>query len=197
MGFLRENREDLVDCSRFKMLTCKVVKKNGAEPTECEMKISNSLLELESDSDLKAQLREIYITEAKEIVFHESKKVTLICVPQPLLRFVQKIQVRLVRELEKKIGNNVVIIAERKILPVQTRKTRNQKQKRPRSRTLTNVHEKILEDLCFPAEIIGKRIRHKIDGSRIHKIAIDRNNSNLVEHKLETFAVVYKTLTGK
>lgn len=46
----------------------------------------------------------------------------------------QKIQARLVRELEKKFsGKHVVFIGDRKILPKPTRKTRTQtKQKRPR-----------------------------------------------------------------
>lgn len=38
------------------------------------------------------------------------------------------------------------------------------------SRTLTAVHDGILEDLVFPAEIVGKRIRVKLDGSRLIKV---------------------------
>src|SRR5579871_767902 len=34
------------------------------------------------------------------------------------------------------------------------------------SRTLTTVHENTLNDLVYPAEIVGKRIRVKMDGSR-------------------------------
>ena len=45
----------------------------------------------------------------------------------------QKIQTRLVRELEKKFsGKHVVFIAQRRILPKPTRKTNKLKQKRPR-----------------------------------------------------------------
>ena len=39
-------------------------------------------------------------------------------------------------------------------------------QVRPRSRTLTSVHEAILDDLVFPANICGKRTRHALDANK-------------------------------
>ena len=80
---------------------------------------------------------------------------------------------RLVRELEKKFsGKHVVFIAQRRILPKPTRKANKLKQKRPRSRTLLAVHNSILDDLVYPAEIVGKRIRIRLDGSRLFKVHI-------------------------
>ena len=88
------------------------------------------------NSDLKQQLRELYITGAKVIsseifivhpffnqdlrsipLFQEievqGKKALIIFVPVPQLRAYQKIQSRLVRELEKKFsGKHVVFIAQ-------------------------------------------------------------------------------------
>jgi small subunit ribosomal protein S7e len=74
---------------------------------------------------------------------------------------------RLTRELEKKLSDRyVVFVAQRRVLPKPKKGTKST-QKRPRSRTLTAVHEKILEDLVFPSEIVGKRTRVGVDGSKL------------------------------
>ena len=44
---------------------------------------------------------------------------------------------------------------------------------RPRTRTLTAVHDGLLEDVVYPAEIVGKRVRYRLDGSKIIKVRFD------------------------
>lgn len=78
--------------------------------------------------------------------------------------------------------------------PLRSRQVKN---RRPRSRTLTAVQDAILEDLVFPTEIVGKRVRYHTDGSKTLKVYLDPKERNSTEFKLETFAGVYKKLTGK
>ena len=74
---------------------------------------------------------------------------------------------------------------QRRILskPKKNQRTK-QKQLRPRSRTLTAVHDAMLEDLVYPAEIIGKRIRVRLDGTRLIKVHLDKTQQTNIEHKV-------------
>jgi len=57
-------------------IQAKIVKKGSAGPDQFELSIAQALLELENNSDLKAQLRELYITKAKEIELLGKKVIT-------------------------------------------------------------------------------------------------------------------------
>ena len=107
----------------------------------------------------------------------------------------------LTRELEKKFSDrHVLILASRRILPRPKRSNRSrtsQTQKRPRSRTLTAVHDAILTDLVFPVEIVGKRLRTKEDGSKVLKVVLDEKEKNTIDHRLDTYSEVYRRLTGR
>ena len=46
------------------------------------------------------------------------------------------------------------------------------------------VHNAILDDLVYPAEIVGKRIRIKLDGSRLFKVHLDKTQQTNIEHKV-------------
>ncbi|EIN10476.1 40S ribosomal protein S7 [Punctularia strigosozonata HHB-11173 SS5] len=167
-------------------------------PDEIETAVAQAIIDLEnSNSDLKTELRPLQISAAREVDVRGGKKAIVVFVPVPQLKAFHKVQARLTRELEKKFSDrHVVFVAQRRMLPKPTRTSRV-KQKRPRSRTLTQVHEKILEDLVFPSEIVGKRTRVAVDGSKLLKVFLDSKDATSVEYKLDSFSSVYRRLTGK
>jgi small subunit ribosomal protein S7e len=177
----------------------KIVKSGGAAITEFETQVAQELYNLEiSATELKADLHDLNISAAKEVEVENGRKAVVIYVPFRQLKDFHKIQTRLVRELEKKFaGKHVVIIAQRTILPKTIARSIKHNGPRARSRTLTSVHESILEDIVYPTEIVGKRIRYKTDGSKVLKVYLDPKDQVNVETKLETFSTVYKTLTKK
>merc|ERR1712060_178874 len=119
-------------------------------------------------------------------------------VPFRAWKTVRKIQGRLIRELEKKFNKkHVIFVANRTILDKNFR--RKGLKVRPRTRTLTAVHDAILEDVVGPTEIIGRRTRIGLDGSKLIKIILDPKDkgNEAVDTKLATFSAVYKKLTNK
>jgi len=170
----------------------------SASPDETETLVAQSLIDLENNvPELKAELRPLQISAAREVDVKGGKKAIVIFVPMPQVKAFRKVQQRLTRELEKKFTDrHVVFIAQRRMLRKPTRTSRV-KQKRPRSRTLTSVHEKILEDLVYPTEIVGKRTRVGVDGSKLLKVLLDAKDATSLEYKLDSFSSVYRRLTGK
>ncbi|KAK4602131.1 hypothetical protein RGQ29_011263 [Quercus rubra] len=174
----------------------KIQKDKDVEPTEFEDTVAQYLFDLENtNQELKSDLKDLYINSASQMDVSGNRKAVVVYVPFRLRKAFRKIHLRLVRELEKKFsGKDVVLIASRRIVRPPKKGSAAQ---RPRTRTLTSVHENMLEDIVHPAEIVGKRIRYRIDGSKIMKVYLDPKERNNTEYKLETFAGVYRKLTGK
>ncbi|GMP33039.1 hypothetical protein CsSME_00006532 [Camellia sinensis var. sinensis] len=147
----------------------KIHKDKDAEPTEFEESVAQALFDLENtNQELKSELKDLYINSAVQIDVSGNRKAVVIHVPYRLRKVFRKIHVRLVRELEKKFsGKDVILIATRRIMRPPKKGSAIQ---RPRSRTLTSVHENMLEDIVVPAEIVGKRVRYHLDGSKIMKV---------------------------
>ncbi|ESR44008.1 hypothetical protein WN944_005256 [Citrus x changshan-huyou] len=174
----------------------KIQKDKDAEPTEFEETVAQALFDLENtNQELKSDLKDLYINQAIQMDVSGNRKAIVVYVPYRLRKAYRKIHSRLVRELEKKFsGKDVVLIATRRIVRPPKKGSAVQ---RPRSRTLTAVHDAMLEDVVYPAEIVGKRVRYRLDGSKIIKIFLDPKERNNTEYKLESFSGVYRKLTGK
>eukprot|EP00929_Paragymnodinium_shiwhaense_P079986 TRINITY_DN416_c0_g1_i3.p2 TRINITY_DN416_c0_g1~~TRINITY_DN416_c0_g1_i3.p2 ORF type:complete len:194 (+),score=74.43 TRINITY_DN416_c0_g1_i3:74-655(+) len=177
----------------------KIVKEKGVAPTELEEEVAKALFDIEVSpaSDIKSEIRDVFISSAKEIDVKQ-KKAVIVHIPYRAWATVKKIQGRLIRELEKKFSKrHVFFVANRTILDKNFR--RKGLSVRPRSRTLTAVHDSILEDVVGPTEIVGRRTRVSVDGSKLMKIVLDPKDKDkeMIDGKLETFAAVYKSLTNK
>jgi len=180
----------------------KLRKKEGENLTPLETQVAQALFDLETGtSDLKNELRDLQIITARELTSlkkEDDKKSIVIFIPTDQVKEFRRIQARLVRELEKKFsGRPVVLLAQRRIIRKPPRNSRKALEKRPYSRTVAAVHQAILEDLVYPTEIVGKRIRYRLDGSSVLKIQLDPRDKQSTEYKLDTFNTVYKKVTGK
>ena len=185
----------------------KIIKDNGQEPTDLEDDVAKALFELQeqAEAEMKVYLRDLAFSSAREVDVNANKKAVIIIVPYRLLAKYHKrlltnacLQTRLVRELEKKFsGKIVVIIGQRRILNKPKKNERLSKQKRPRSRTLTAVHDAILEDLVYPTQIVGKRLRVTVDGQKTLKVLLDPGKATELEYKLDAYATVYRKLTNQ
>ena len=64
---------------------------------------------------------------------------------------------------------------------------------------LPAVHDKLdatINDLKGKPDSVNKRLRYKLDGSKLLKVFLDAKDRNTSEYKLETFAECYRKLSG-
>lgn len=182
------------------MATRKIQKAKGEEVTPFEHQIAQAITDIEtnSDNETKALLKNFKISSAKEVDLADGKKAVVVFVPYPSIREARKVQLKVVGELEKKLsGRPVLLLAQRRILTKKSKTNRVASQKRPHSRTLTSVHDAILDDIVYPSEITARRTRVRVDGSKIIKITLDPKEKAAIEQKLDSITSVYKKLTGR
>lgn len=174
--------------------------KKTREMSELERLVLSNLIKISNSSpDLRTQMKGLDLDSAEEITVDASgQKALIVKVPFRTLPHFKKIHQKLVQELEKLFsGQHVIIVGKRNILPTESRKNHVKRQLRPRSRTLTAVHQAILEDIVYPNDIVDQRIRVRLDASKKIRVYLSPKEKSTMAGKLNTFSAVYKHLTKK
>merc|ERR1711881_579322 len=126
-------------------ITNKLQKRNNARASDIENTVASAILDIQTSADpaTKEQLMQLHVIAVKEMDVG-GRNAIAIMVPPPQVVGWQKIQTKIVRELEKKFsGKHVMIIGQRKVMAKEARKAgaKCYKQKRPISRSVKHVHE--------------------------------------------------------
>ncbi|KAK1584258.1 hypothetical protein Q3G72_031323 [Acer saccharum] len=102
---------------------------------------AQALFDLENtNQELKSDLKDLYINQAIQMDVAGNRKDIVVYVPF---------------RLRKAYDKDVILIATRRIVRPPKKGSVVQ---RPCTRTLTAVHDAVLEDMVFPAQIVGKCI---------------------------------------
>ena len=67
----------------------------------------------------------------------------------------------------------------------------------PRDKTLTAVFDGYLDDILYPATIVGKRVRYPVGKTRTYKVIVDPLDKELVEDRIPAITACYKAITNR
>ena len=120
----------------------------------------------------------------------------MIFYPLRYVMLVRKIQKILTSELEKRFAGRIVaFVAQRKI--VKRPSSIYDVEKVQRSKTATAVNDEILNDLIFPCDMVARRWKCRVDGSKQMKVYLDSRDRKKSESRLFALSCIYKKLTGR
>ena len=176
----------------------KLRKAKRSKPTPLENDVAKALYDLElNHKTLRAHLPRFHVNTAKTVEAKSTtKKAIVIFYPLRYLMLVRKLQTVLTAELEKRFSGRIVaLVAQRKV----TRRPSNiyAIQEVQRSTTRTAVNESILADLLYPADVVARRWRFRVDGSKVMKVFLDTKAKKRMDSRLPLIAALYKKLTQR
>jgi small subunit ribosomal protein S7e len=149
----------------------------------------------ESNSEYREDMKNVKIENVTEFKYEDNKTFVLVNVNESGVKSLQRVHVDLVKRLESNLGKPVIVIPSRKT--VDGKKYRKFIGKKvPRTRTLTYVRENLLEDLLYPATIVGKRTRYPRGQQKQLKVLVDAVDRDVLSSKTSAICVGYKSLTG-
>ena len=165
--------------------------------SEIQKNVSNELEKIkDSEKEHKAELESLKIEHANEVQMDDDQKCFLIQISTQNLAGFKKVHSLLTKKLEEHLSNTVVIIPARK--RVNGKEYRNYISKKvPRDRTLSAVFDGYLDDILYPATIIGKRVRYPVGKTRTFKVLVDPLDKETIEYKLPAMTACYTALTNR
>ena len=164
--------------------------------TEIEKNFNNELNKIKNNEKDIKELESIKIVNASEVALEGNKHCYLVQVECASEKDLKKVNTLLTKKLEDHFSTPVVIIPAKKRINGNLYK-KYQGTKVPRDRTLAAVFDAYLDDLVFPATIVGKRIRFPKGKVRHFKVLIDNMDKDAIEYKVPSITACYKALTNR
>jgi len=148
------------------------------------------------DPEVKKEVEGIKIENAAEIHTAENKKSYLVQVSANSEKLIHNAHASIVKTLESKLSSSVIIVPARK--RINGKLSRKYKGKNvQRHETLSNVYNSFLDDVVFPAAVVGKRIRYPKSKARQFKVFVDKLDKETIEGKIDSIVASYKALTNR
>ncbi len=154
----------------------------------------NSIINTEKEN--KKELEGLKIENAKEVQVEKEEKCYLIRINTTQENDLKKVHPTLIKKFEEQFSVPVAIIPAKKRVNGKLYK-RYRGTKVPRDKTLTTMFDSYLDDLLFPATIIGKRIWYPKGKSRQFKVLVDPIDKDIIEYKIPCITACYKALTNR
>ena len=175
------------------------MKKEGSKKskvTEIEKNVSTTLDKIKDSEKEKADLESIQLEHVNEVDMGKGQKCYLVQVSTTNIAGYKRVHSLITKKLEESLSNPVILILAKKRVNGKDFRSFVSK-KVPRDRTLTSVFDGYLDDILFPATIIGKRIRYPTGKIRSYKVIVDPLDKEIVEDKLPAIIACYKALTNR
>ena len=174
-------------------------KKRSVQPaTALETLLADMLFKISEQDSFKI-VKYLHIMSAREVsVPGKGERAIVIFVPFVEMQEYRKMCPGLTEALEDELKAHVFLIAHRRVIRPERKGRPLLKQKRPMSRTLKHVHEKYLEDMIWPQDVVGQKQVYEVDKDQpTEHIYLDPAERATTEHRMDAFCAVYQNLTGK
>ena len=174
------------------------MKKESSKKSSETQKIVSTAFEKIKDSEKehKTDLEPIKIEHSNEVQMPDDQKCYLIQISTSNLAGFKKVHSLLTKKLEESLSNPVILIPAKKRVNGKEYRVYVSK-KVPRDRTLTAVFDGYLDDILYPATIVGKRIRYPTGKTRTFKVLVDPLDKDIVEYKVPAMVACYRALTNR